>query len=104
VLQYIKNVELCPEVELYSFYADVFSLMGSFDLSSGLRLFPSIQSHSRLCITTQMAECYRLKKRSVGDLDPQDPHVFGPPGSGSISYKYGSGSFPFLINVLSRLK
>jgi hypothetical protein len=30
---------------------------------------------------------------SVGD---QDPHVFGPPGS-------GSGSFPFLINVLSGL-
>jgi hypothetical protein len=41
--------------------------------------------------------------------DP-DPHVFGPPGSGSISQMYGSGSgsdfrsFPFLINVLSRLK
>jgi hypothetical protein len=26
---------------------------------------------------------------SVGDLDsdPQDPHVFGPPGSGSISHE-----------------
>jgi hypothetical protein len=24
-------------------------------------------------------------KTSVGDPDPQDPHVFGPPGSGSIS-------------------
>jgi hypothetical protein len=31
-------------------------------------------------------------KSSVGDPDPQDPHVFGPPGSGSISQKYGSGS------------
>jgi hypothetical protein len=32
-----------------------------------------------------------------------DPHAFGPPesGSGSISQRYGSGSFPFLINVLS---
>jgi hypothetical protein len=46
---------------------------------------------------------------SVGDPDPepdpQDSHVFGPPGSGSISQRYwsgsGSGSFPFLINVLS---
>jgi hypothetical protein len=42
---------------------------------------------------------------SVGDqdpeLDPQDPHVFGPLGSGSIIQKYGSGSFPFLIKVLS---
>ncbi len=25
--------------------------------------------------------------------DPPDPHVFGPPGSGSISQRYGSGSF-----------
>jgi hypothetical protein len=52
---------------------------------------------------------------SVGDPDPepdpQDPHVFGPPGSGGsafISQRYGSGSgsrsFPFLIDVLSRLK
>jgi hypothetical protein len=44
----------------------------------------------------------------VGDPDPQDPHVFGPPGSGSISQRYGSGSgsgtFPFLIKVLSGLK
>jgi hypothetical protein len=38
---------------------------------------------------------------SVGDLDPQDPHVFGPPGSGtgSTSQRCGSGSFPFLIYV-----
>ncbi len=27
----------------------------------------------------------------VGDLDP---HVFEPPGSGSISQRYGSGSYP----------
>jgi hypothetical protein len=26
------------------------------------------------------------------DPDPPDPHVFGPPGSGSISQRYGSGS------------
>jgi hypothetical protein len=43
---------------------------------------------------------------SVGDPKPdpdqQDPHVFGPPafGSGSIRHRYGSGSLPFLINVL----
>jgi hypothetical protein len=35
--------------------------------------------------------------------DP-DPHVFRPPGSGSISQRCGSGSFSFLINVLSGLK
>jgi hypothetical protein len=40
------------------------------------------------------------------DPDPQDPHVCGPPGSGSgsISQRYGSGSFPFLIKVLSSVK
>ncbi len=41
---------------------------------------------------------------SVGDPDPQDPNVFGHPGSGSISQRYRSGSFPFLIKVLSGLK
>jgi hypothetical protein len=42
----------------------------------------------------------------VGDPDLQDPHVFVPLGSGSISQRYGSvsGSFPFLIKMLSRLK
>ncbi len=29
------------------------------------------------------------------------PHVFGPPGSGSVSKQ---GSFPFLIKVLSRVR
>ncbi len=42
----------------------------------------------------------------VGDPDSQDPHVFGPPGSGSIRQRNGSGSrsFAFLINVLGGLK
>ncbi len=30
---------------------------------------------------------------SVGDPDPSDPYVFGPPGSGSFRQRYGSGSF-----------
>jgi hypothetical protein len=37
-----------------------------------------------------------LRMGSVADPDPNpDPpdHDFGPPGSGSISQKYGSGSF-----------
>jgi hypothetical protein len=29
------------------------------------------------------------------DPDPSDPYVFGPPGSGSISQMYGSGSGSF---------
>jgi hypothetical protein len=38
---------------------------------------------------------------SVGDPDPQDPHVSEPPGSGSGS---GFGSFPFLKKVLNRVQ
>ncbi len=45
---------------------------------------------------------------SVGDPDPQDPHVFGPHVFGSIIQRCGSvsgsGSVSFLINGLSRLK
>jgi hypothetical protein len=32
---------------------------------------------------------------SVENTDPQDSHVFGPPGFGSISQRYRSGSFPY---------
>jgi hypothetical protein len=43
---------------------------------------------------------------SIGDSDPQDPHVFGPPGS--INQRYGSGSgsgsFAVFIVMLSGLK
>ncbi len=40
---------------------------------------------------------HHLEKKSVhwletSDTDP-DPYVFGPPGSGSVSTRYGSGSF-----------
>jgi len=40
--------------------------------------------------------CISSAASSVGDPepDPQDPHVFGPPGS---------GSFPFLIKVFNGL-
>jgi len=47
-----------------------------------------------------------VSETSVGDPDtnPQDPHEFGPPGSGFVSQRSGSGSFSFLIKVLSGLK
>ncbi len=43
----------------------------------------------------------RNGRASVRDPDPLDPHVFGPPRSGSNSQRYGSGSgfFPFLKGV-----
>jgi len=42
---------------------------------------------------------------SVGEPDPE-LHVFGPPGSGSISQRYASasGSIPFPLQVFSWLK
>jgi hypothetical protein len=36
---------------------------------------------------------FSVPATSVPDPDPPDPHVFGPPGSGSISQRYGSESF-----------
>jgi hypothetical protein len=43
---------------------------------------------------------------SVGDPDPepdpQDPHAFGPPGSGSMSQRYGSGSLSFSHKCVER--
>ncbi len=42
--------------------------------------------------------CFRTQRAAVAsvadpnlDPDPPDPHVFGPPGSGSISQRYGLG-------------
>ncbi len=38
---------------------------------------------------------FTLHQASVADPDPKDPSVFGPRGSrsGSVSQRYGSGSF-----------
>ncbi len=51
---------------------------------------------------TQLGLVYSLGTEPVYSSVP-DPYVFGLPGStsGSVSHKYGSGSFPFLIKVLS---
>jgi hypothetical protein len=38
----------------------------------------------------------------IPDSDPPDPHVFGPPGSGSISQRYGSGSFYHLAKIVRK--
>jgi hypothetical protein len=69
-----------------------------------------IQSQAFFCIRIQ-AHVYNEQQiykvfGIVGDPDPQDPHVFEPPGSGSIGQRCasGSGSFPFLMNVFSGLK
>jgi hypothetical protein len=39
---------------------------------------------------------------SVVDPDPPDPHVFGPPRSGSTSQRYGSGSFYYHAKIVRK--
>ncbi len=44
-------------------------------------------------ITRHVQDVTGLQKSSVADPDPNpEPHVFGPPGSGSTGQRYGSGS------------
>ncbi len=60
---------------------------------------------SLLCALCLLAVLPSRFAFSVGDPDPQDPHVCGPPrsGSGSISRRYGSWSFPFPIKMVRGL-
>jgi hypothetical protein len=46
---------------------------------------------------------YYYRFSSVPDPDPPDPHVFGPPGSGSISQRYGSGSFHHQAKIVRKI-
>ncbi len=52
--------------------------------------FPSLKNDEKISLKSTVPNI----QNSVPDpnLDP-DPHVFGPPGSGSTSQRYGSGSF-----------
>ncbi len=46
---------------------------------------------------------FRSVRDPVPHPDQEDPYVFGPPGSASgstVSHKYGSVSFPFLIKTV----
>jgi hypothetical protein len=52
---------------------------------------PLIQHSSLQCFEKPKTPAFSLLCTSVPDPNP-DPHVFGPPGSGSISQRYGSGS------------
>ncbi len=56
-----------------------------------------VRNARQLCILKgQRQEIFgssTIPETSVPDSDPPDSDVFGPPGSGSISQRYGSGSF-----------
>ncbi len=63
---------------------------GSMDIS----IYITVQN-----VSTIMEPVFRIRIHRIHmflglpDPDPPDPHVFGPPGSGSTSQRYGSGSF-----------
>jgi hypothetical protein len=71
------------------------------------RLLLELSVYRYLLCRTGLSLILKLKN-SVASVGDPDLHVFGPPGSGSLSQRYGSGSssgsFPFLIKVLSGLK
>ncbi len=62
----------------------------------------SISMASIIAVVPHLNKQDNEEKSSVGDPDQEDPHVFGP--SGSVSQRYGSGSFPFLIKMLRGLE
>jgi len=76
-----------------------------------------LQLHLNLLSCTQITVLFTAVQSSVADpnpdpsdpntypnTDPSDPYVFGPPGSesGSISQRFGYGSFYHLQKIISR--
>jgi hypothetical protein len=47
-------------------------------------------------------DLFEVPSNGVADPNPSDPYVFGPPGSGSISQRYGSGSFYHQAKIRSK--
>jgi hypothetical protein len=53
------------------------------------------------CLSSKLLLSSQGKRKDacIGSVGDPDPHVFVPPGS--VSQRYGSGSFPFLIMMLT---
>ncbi len=65
------------------------------DRSTVLSTLKSAGSTVSLVVRYHKARSAILVDLLIGSVpDPPDPRVFGPPGSGSISQRYGSGSGP----------
>ncbi len=94
----------CPLCSTLSFLCMV---VGQVATASYPAVWPQDGGRSTIgyYIWCKMVAAASYLQLSVEDPDPElDPHVFRPPGSGSMSQRYGSGSFPFLIKVLSEAK
>ena len=71
-----------------------------FQREGASRIFLLIRMQPRNVQGPELQQCQQnCALSSVADpnpnLDSPDPHVFGPPGSGSISQRYGPGSGSF---------
>jgi hypothetical protein len=72
---------------LYFILHDLFQRIESDDINS-------LPKGDILCYETVVSSLFfLLVNLSVADPAPYNPYVFGPPGSGSVSQRYGSGSF-----------
>ncbi len=91
----LRNVyELTNFQVLFFSFAIVGVAQSMFALYSGLALYAFSTAFVVPCLTTLVSQVGKLKTSVADpnpDTDPPDPHVFGP--SGSISQRYGSGSF-----------
>jgi hypothetical protein len=56
--------------------------------------FTGLRSQKDITDFTFRSQTKHYVKASVPDPNPLDPYVFGPPGSGSNSQRYGSGMIP----------
>jgi hypothetical protein len=76
---------------------DLVSVGSSFNRTGSDILLPPLLPESRSLVHMRKLKsldkvCTLYQYSPDPNPDP-DPHVFGPPGSGSISQRYGSGSF-----------
>ena len=110
-LTLVESALCCPCLELlFSLSSQTACTQCTFSTLPGV-IVPGTGSQPSYTASSEQAPIHFTAENSMSGTvsvgDP-DPHVFGPPrsGSGSISQRcgYGSGSFPFLINVLSGLK
>ena len=55
-----------------------------------------------LQVTEEAFSSQKKATKNLNSVPDPDPHVFGPPGSGSTSQRYGSGSFYHHAKILRK--
>ncbi len=91
---------LCDYLFKYSYQDESYSVVLDKGTVDALMTDDTEEVSARMDrMLNEVGRVLRYMTSVVDRVGDPDPHVFGSPGSGS-----GSGSFPFLINVLSILK